>query len=510
MSLAVAAVLSALLLVSYGMMTGMGTSTTRAVLMFLLSVSAAWAGRSYDSLSALSLAAVCLLWENPFLLWYAGFLFSFAAVLGVIGVGKVWEKANEKIEQKGWKRTLRASLSIQLMTLPLVAFFYYEIPVYCVLINLLLLPFLGGVLLFGILGGIAGCFFLPVAKILLLPCEMILEAYEKVCEIFLSFPNAVWIVGKPSFSKMVIYYLLLFVVVFVLKYCKKAYLMKIPMMALVLLFLGNGGSGFEISMLDVGQGDGIFLRTKDEIICFVDGGSTDVSKVGTYRILPFLKAKGVKKVDYWFVSHLDADHISGLTEVLESGYPVDCLVFAKWVVKDDAYQKLSQLARECGVKLLFLDQGEILHTKSAQFRCLFPAKGTTTEDRNAASLVLWYEENGVSALLTGDISSVEEEQVKVNGKEQLEIYKAAHHGSNYSNSKALLQRLQPEIALISCGEGNRYGHPGKDAVLHMKDAGCDILDTRKCGQIQITREKEKLVIRKYLDKLEVTTYPVVE
>ncbi|MDD6215517.1 MAG: DNA internalization-related competence protein ComEC/Rec2 [Roseburia sp.] len=512
MSLAMAAFVSSILLISYGMMTGMGTSTKRAVFMFLLSVAASSIGRSYDSASALSLAAIVLLWENPFLLWYAGFLFSYAAVLGVIGVGKIWEKSKEDGIQMQKKQTLRASLSIQLMTLPLAAFYYYEIPVYCVLINALLLPFLGGVLMFGILGGVVGFVNLSFAKLLLLPCEIILWAYEKVCEGILSVPNAVWISGKPSFPKMIGYYLLLFVVVFLIKTWKKSWFMVFPIVALVFLLAGNGGRGFELSMLDVGQGDGIFLRTKDDVVCFVDGGSTDVSKVGTYRILPFLKAKGVKGVDYWFVSHLDADHISGLTEVLESGYPVKCLVFSKWVIKDEAYQKLTSLAKECDTQLLFLEEGDVLHTKSAEFRCLFPGENQDTQDRNAASLVLWYEENGLSALLTGDISSVEEEVLieKVKSGASLEIYKAAHHGSNYSNSKELLEELHPRIALISCGEGNRYGHPGKEAVAHIEDVGCDIFDTRKCGQIQITRKKEVLLIQKYLDKLEVTAYPVVQ
>ena len=72
-----------------------------------------------------------------------------------------------------------------------------------------------------------------------------------------------------------------------------------------------------MDMVDVGQGDGILVVGDNNY--FFDGGSTDVKNVGTYRILPFLKYKGIDHIDYWFVSHADMDHVSGVFEVLESG-----------------------------------------------------------------------------------------------------------------------------------------------------------------------------------------------
>lgn len=91
---------------------------------------------------------------------------------------------------------------------------------------------------------------------------------------------------------------------------------------LLLAVLGVSRSGeAELDMLDVGQGDACYLQTKEGYHLFVDGGSSNVGKVGTYRILPFLKYKGVKKIDCWVVSHTDEDHISGLREILSSGIP---------------------------------------------------------------------------------------------------------------------------------------------------------------------------------------------
>lgn len=553
-----AAVVSAIAIVSFGIMSGLGTSTVRAVLMFLLSILAAWIGRSYDSANSLGAAAVLLLLENPFLLWYAGFLFSFAAVGGVIGVGQTLAKArkykmevvrNEAKEQKNstgtnqekadenedkrlakrkrilksWVDTLEMSMAIQLTTLPLAAYFYCEVPTYSIPVNFILLPFLGYVLLFGLLGGFVGLILPFAAKWCLLPCQFILTAYERVCEMTMQLPGAEWIVGKPSIVKILIFYIILIVVILLVKRWKKSPLILVPMLSLCLLFTGNGGSGFELSMLDVGQGDGIFLRTEDNVTCFMDGGSTDVSKVGTFRILPFLKAKGVGKIDYWFVSHMDEDHVSGLKEAIEAGYRVEHLVFSKWILQDEAFLNMEDFAQKSGIEVLYLEEGDSLHTKTSKFTCIFPTGSVISDDRNALSLVLWYEENGVSALLTGDISSVEETialgQDTTSGQlyTQLqkyggvcEIYKAAHHGSQYSNSESLLEALHPEVSLVSCGEHNRYGHPGKEAVEHMEKAGSEVFYTMKSGQIKITREKDQIQIRKYLDKLDVCSYPVVK
>ncbi len=120
---------------------------------------------------------------------------------------------------------------------------------------------------------------------------------------------------------------------------------------LLLAVLGVPRSGeAELDMLDVGQGDGCYLQTKEGYHLFVDGGSSNVGKVGTYRILPFLKYKGVKKIDCWVVSHTDEDHISGLREILSSGYPVEYLAVAEQMPRDKNWEELEALAEDAGTK----------------------------------------------------------------------------------------------------------------------------------------------------------------
>ena len=138
---------------------------------------------------------------------------------------------------------------------------------------------------------------------------------------------------------------------------------------------------------------------------FIDGGSTDVKQVGKYRILPFLKAKGVSEISYWFVSHTDTDHVSGLKEVLVSGYRVEYLVFAKAVEKEAKTKELAELARSHGTKVLYMQAGDTVRSKRAAMRCLYPKAADKAEDVNDLCLVLQFEEGDISALFGGDIST---------------------------------------------------------------------------------------------------------
>lgn len=499
-----AGILAGGLMYAYGTMAGMGTSVKRAVFMFLLMLLAQVVGRSYDSLNALGAAAVILLWSNPALQRDAGFLFSFAAVIGVVWVGK----------GEGKSSRLLSGCAIQFVTLPLLAWYYYEIPIYAAAVNLLILPFMGVLLALGAAGGIIGLFSEPAASFLLFPCQKFLEGTEALCSIGASLPNAMLITGKPAFWKMAVYFFGLAVLTLV-RHCRERRKRRFVagwtlggVLLVAFLFFPFRG-GFELDILDVGQGDAGFIRTENGHCIFVDGGSSNVQKVGEYRILPFLKAKGIRQIDYWFVSHTDQDHISGLKEILQTGYPVKQLVFAEKIVQDEVFAELVQLAEIQKTKLLFVNTKDTLHLGEASIRILFPYEESS--DKNAGSLVFCYEENEFSGIFTGDIGTAEEKKMLSLGAVcEVDFYKAAHHGSKNSNSKEFLSTLNPAASAISCSLTNRYGHPGEAAVEHMKEAGSKVVCTMNAGQIKLTREGELCFVQKYLEPLDVFCFSVVE
>lgn len=498
-----AGAVSAGLMYAYALLTGLGTSVQRASGMFFVYLLAQALGRGYDSLNALGLMAFVLLCRNPFLFGDAGFLFSFVAVAGIVWAGGISTE-----ERRAWgklRQTVFPAVAVQLATLPLVAWFYFEIPVFGVFVNLLALPFVGVVLGCGVAGGFVGLLSLRLSRFFLFPCRVLLAAGRALCAAYAGLPGAAWIAGRPHPARMVLYYALFVAAVLYRRDRRRRrkapgmrYFLLCLLLPVVLLFPVRGG--FELDVLDVGQGDACFLRTGAGQTVFVDGGSSDVGSVGTYRILPFLKAKGVRKIDYWFVSHLDADHISGLTEVLTSGYRVKYLVFSEEIDREEKLEELCCAAEACGTRVLYLMAGDILHLGEARIRVLYPADRAAGADRNAGSLVFLYEEGAFRGIFTGDIGRAEEQRLLAAWPGlagPVDFYKAAHHGSDGSGSAEFLKAVRPAVSVVSCGRENRYGHPGGEALRRMREAKSRIYLTMDGGRIRVRKRKGQVIVEQY-------------
>lgn len=239
----------------------------------------------------------------------------------------------------------------------------------------------------------------------------------------------------------------------------------------------------QVTFLDVGQGDGICIRTQ-AVTVLADGGSTDQKELGENRLEPFLKSNGIAKVDYAIVSHGDQDHISGLLYLLEeSEIAVRTLVLPRAGAGEEVYERLAQLARQRGGKVQWMERGDELREGLLKITCRYPRyQKEKLQDRNEHSLVLQVDYGDCHMLLTGDMSGEGERRLmeleqsghageKSAGLEQIQILKLAHHGSRHSTTEEWLDWLKPDWAVVSYGEGNRYGHPGQQVL--------DALDARK-------------------------------
>ncbi len=557
-SYAVSSAISMSFLLAFGCMTGMSTSTARAVIMFGVYLGAACCGRAYDSMNGLAAAGAWILLKNPRALFLAGFQFSFAAVCGVLLGKEICAVMKPKYRLA---ETMLVSLSIQAVTLPLTAWYYFEIPVYSIFLNLIVLPFMTLVLITGLAGGMTGLLpgGLVPAKVMLFPCTAVLRYFSKAGELFLKLPGAVCTTGRPEGWQMVLYYLILAGCVQMSRrretpgarcgqmskgaekqdaWCepkstgagarcgqiskraekpdtkcskenkcqkkkarelfrKKVFISAGFCCCMCILFVPLPKPA-EVTVLDVGQGDGIYIRTSGGLDIFIDGGSSDVKQAGTYRILPFLKSQGVADIDYWFVSHLDQDHVSGLKEAAESGYGIGQAVFAKGVWKDEAYEKMLKQLADCRIQAVSLGKGDALRAGDAAFTALAPDEADTGSGRNENSLVLLYEDSGFSAFFSGDISQKEEQRLLADQRPaKTVLYKAAHHGSKHSNSEELLACLRPDVSLISCSADNDYGHPGKEAVEHMEQCGSTVYYTMHSGQIRVRWGKDGLQLMEF-------------
>lgn len=484
------------LVMLYGGMTGMSVSTVRAVTMFTLAVLADLLGRSYDMLSALAAAALLLLLEQPLYVRSASFLLSFGAVLGV---GLVYPAIQSLFRVSGkLGSAFLVSLSIQLSTLPLIQWFYYEFPIYSIFLNLAVIPLMGVLMLCGIAS--LGMSFISwrIAGIPAFVCRGILYIYEWLGEGTLQLPKAVIICGKPELWQMLLYYggMAAFVI-WRSQVREKEKGRKEKGMAVVIIILLctclqlRFHKGLSFTMLDVGQGDGLFFRTDGGTTCLIDGGSSDVKQVGTYRILPFLKEQGVGTLDYVMVTHTDGDHMSGIEELLEQagkggGIRIKTLLLSEQSAREEQGLRLKALSREAGTDVRIIKAGMVLKDENAKLVCLHPEERAGYRDKNAASLVFRLSYGDFSMLLTGDLEETGEREILQQGEElSCNILKAGHHGSRFSTTEEWLREVRPQLTLISCGKDNSYGHPHRETLERLKDIGSQVLITTKQGAITV-------------------------
>lgn len=518
-------VLSLALMGMYGVMTGLSVSTFRALLMFGMAVFGKMIGRTYDMRIGISVAEVVILLGNPWQLQNSGFLLSFGAVLGIAWilptcsplVFKTDEKAQEDgtnqkpgVFKKLWKNlsgALTAGISIQLMTLPFLLKSYFEFPTYSPLLNLLVIPLMPGVLVFGLLGILIGSIWLPMGRILLLPAHYILSLYEAVCRGIQNLPYPNLVLGEPPEGQIIGYFLLLGIFLFIGRRAVEnrtgRKLLRVGagvvLTTALAVLVYRPAHDFRFTMLDVSQGDGLFFQTRHGVSFLVDGGSSDIKHVGTYRLLPFLKSQGVGRLDYAVMTHADNDHISGLKELIQEAYPVAHLLLPDTVMKDEAYLKLAGEARQAGIPILLLEKGSEFRMDGLFISCLHPAPDFVPTDRNDYSTVLALTYGRRSFLLTGDLEEAGEQEV-LPDLTRFDVLKVGHHGSRTSTGEAFLEKVSPAVALISCGEGNSYGHPHEETLERLEQAHSHIFLTQESGAVQIDTDGEDLKIQTYLQK----------
>ena len=484
----------------YGIMTGNNVSTVRAVVMFFAMVYSNVAEKTYDIASASALAAIVSLLDAPLLLFNCSFLLSYLAIIGIAyifpAIKNIFEYNSKLLDG------FIASLSIQLAALPVNLFYFFKIQLLSVFVNVAVIPMMTVVMISAIVSGII-CFISPeIGKLTIGAAVYSLKFFEILCGICSKIPSSVWTPGRPSGANIVIYYLV--ILIFLIQPFKKKRIWNIgiiiPSIAAVSIRLHFY---FEMTFIDVGQGDGIYMETPEGTTVLIDGGSSDNKKLYEYTLEPFLLSKGRKNLDAVIVTHCDNDHISGIRKIFtEDNIKVKTLYMPSTTMTDEVYTELIELAAESGTDIKYIYEGYSMTEKDFYMYCLHPEYEYDTSERNDYSTTLYIRYDNFSALLTGDISGEVENNILQKYKDfpQVTILKAAHHGSRFSNTEDFIEEFAPQNIVISCGKDNSYGHPHRETIERFENKGIPWLTTMKNGAITVIVNKNNTEINTYLDK----------
>lgn len=255
-----------------------------------------------------------------------------------------------------------------------------------------------------------------------------------------------------------------------------------------------GRGVLKIAFLDVGQGDSILIQAPNGQTMLIDGGrSTNLAQT---VIIPKLQEWGAQQVDVLIPTHPDADHIGGLVGVLES-YPVKLAALTGQVHTTQIYERLLTNIRDKNIEALQVRTGTAIPFDPAvKIEVLGPdEEAVQDDDNNNASIVIKLTYGSTSFLLTGDAESRENKAMLDHGFDvRSNVLKLGHHGSRTSTNEDWLQRVQPQLGIISAGQDNSFEHPHPEVIAALEKLKIRYIRTDEHGTITVISDGATLQV----------------
>lgn len=454
----------------YAGLTGFSVSVVRSLVQKLLGQ----AGLKGLDNFALTLVVLSLFMPN-FLLTAGGVLScAYAFILSMIDVEDL----------PAWKKVAVESSLLSLGILPILMFYFAEFQpwslpltfLFSFIFDILLLPLLSILFLLG-----------PLVKIG--QVNFLFEGLESLIRWVGNLASRPLVLGQPN-----IYLLLALLITLALLYdFRKKVKTRLILAFLVvsLLFLVKHPLQNEITVVDIGQGDSIFLRDMLGKTILIDtGGRVEVgqkepwqervkSANATRTLTPYLKSRGVGRLDSLVLTHTDTDHMGDMLEVAENFQIGEIYISPGSLSKSSFVKKLDQIKAKVHVVKL----GDSLPIFDSQLEVLYPSH--MGDGGNNDSIVLYGEFFKTKFLFTGDLEKEGEEELMRDFPQlKVDVLKAGHHGSKGSSSLAFLDQLEAKVALISAGKNNRYKHPHKETLERFEERGMRVYRTDQEGAIR--------------------------
>lgn len=470
---------------------GFSPSITRACIMHSLMVIAMLFEKEYDPLSSLSFAVVCMLCFNPWVVTNVGFQLSVCCLIGIVLFSEriknyLMDKKRLGRSKGIWKKlaawfasSVSISLSAVVFTTPLCAYYFGVVSLVGPLTNLLTLWIITFVF-YGIMLACLSGLLLPVigtaaAWIVSWPIRYVLWMSDAMASLPLSavYTQSVYIV---------FWLVLLYILLAVFLIAKQKYPVHFTCFATIGLCIALMASWAEpmqddcrVTVLDVGQGQCILLQSEGKNY-LVDCGSYSDSFAAD-QAAGLLLSQGITRLDGVILTHFDSDHAGGVNNLL-TRVSADYLFLPNCPDKDNTSQALYAYT---GGRVLTVTEDLVLAFGDAKIT-MIPSKNAISN--NESGLAILFQTGKCDILITGDRSARGERELIEHMKlPKLEVLIVGHHGSKTSTCRELLIKTSPEIAIISVGEDNSYGHPADEVLQRLGQYGCIIYRTDLSGTI---------------------------
>lgn len=265
------------------------------------------------------------------------------------------------------------------------------------------------------------------------------------------------------------------------------------------VFALNGKQYLEVDFLDVGQGDSAFIQTPEHHQILIDGGPDTSALKKLSSLMPFWD----RTIDLVILTHPESDHMQGLLDILQR-YEADYILWTgvkKSAPEYNTWLNILAKQKKMGAKIIIAKANQEIKAGNVLIDTLYPLESmegkdmkNTSNDTCVVSKLIF---GNNSFLFTGDITSVAEKEIVDSGEDILsDVLKVAHHGSKYSTSDLFLENVKPEIAVISVGKNNPYGHPTPEVLQRLQNFGIKIFRTDEDGDVKFISDGNTIKLYK--------------
>ena len=495
---------------AYVLLIGAPTSAIRAAWMTTAFVAGRLRQTPARTLGALGLSMLTISVLRPGVVAGAGFQLTVTGTAGILLLAK-WLLAHwPRHPGRRWiAPPLAAAIGASVFTAPVLAWHFGQVPLLSLPSSVLLTPLVAAAVPGVLAAVVMDVLGLPGASAPGAGAEVLLYAVTAAASALGEIPGTTWN-ASPQEAGLLVAGALSALALGGVQWRNRPAVRAtvVATGACVALWLGEsvlsiaGRGRIKIAAIDVGQGDAIAVRTPGGRWLLVDAGPrTRGADAGLARVIPYLRAQGVRRLEAVILTHPDEDHAGGLSAVL--AHMTTRVVLGPGLgAGQRGHMDGLEEARRAGVPWRRVRKGDSWTTDGVVFRVLSPANPPATgpgpnppppaeRSPNDWSVVLRITYGKFDALLMGDADDRIEAELLDQGK--VEVLKVGHHGSRTSTSAAFVQAVSPDYALVSAGARNRYGHPHPEVLTRLEGAGACVLRTDRQGTVSVAGKKNGAV-----------------
>ena len=512
-----ARILTIVLLIYYMLLAHAVPSVQRAVIMISLVLLAKILQRRISTINILFAAAFIILVINPMQLFSIGFQLSFISVFAILVIFQYLSKKLNPLRKNHSKlfwllNLMLLSLMVQIVLAPLTIHYFHTLALGGIIANVIAIPLISLMLPLSILS-----ILFPISAI----CAVYAAANKLL--LFLVFAISRFVASHRILLFDFLYlndlqilslYTVMLMLILLWKHSDNSQIklykfLSFSVLTITILVVPGllRERNFEITVLDVGQGDAIVIRTPAHKTILIDTGDKTMNKdYGELVVVPYFKARGIKDIDLLILTHPHADHIGGAQAVMEN-IRVDKVLIPRCEYESTLYDNVLASFEENKIEVIYADTSLVFQEfQPVKLKILHPAYEYRNENNvNNYSIVVKAEYENFAVLFTGDAEKEVEEILIENWGNKLDsdLLKVGHHGSNSSSTFEFLEHVSPEYAVISVGTKNRYDHPDKEVIVRIENSTDKLFRTDLDGAVIFTYGGNSLNIKTIVSEKEI-------